>query len=827
MRTLIIAEKSEVGKAIDNAIRNNNYYPAGSYRVVSASGHLLELQDPENYDEKYGKWNLADLPIAFKDWEQVPKKDTSSFGVVKKKLDAIEEGLKWCDTVIHAGDPDDEGQLIIDELLDYFHNKKPVKRLDVNDSTEKYIIKMLGQLKDNTPLRPVGRSAYARTVADAMFGFNFSRYYTLASGSKTPMSIGRVQTPTLGLVVARDKLIDNHVQQDYYVLCADAKTADGKTIPVEFAFPKGSPELTDGKVLDRSSYDDVIRDISGKTFDMKITKKDVSENPPLPFNLVELQSYCSKFGITPEQTHAITQQLRSYALITYNRSSCRYLHEFQHAEAPAVMGKVFRNLNISAPVDYKIKSKCFNDKYLVGEPHHAIIPTEQEFDTSKLSASEMQVYKAICLYYIIQFLPPRLRKQTDASISAGKGTFTASAAKTTDAGFYGYMHGGKTGDVANVLNDLPEGTVKVTLENTKIETRQTKPPARYTQASLIKDMTCIAKYVKDPVIKQLLLDKDSDKQKENGSIGTPATRDGIVSTLIKRGFLKETGSGKTAHIESTDLGKEFYDMLPDMLKGADTTAEWWEITQNIQHGSVSEYALFDKLLSQIEAFLKNPPPVKLSNASTSAQQTVLGKCPSCGADIVSGPYRPFCKGKCGLIVFPSAFGKKLTENQITSLLSGKSVKLSGLKSKTGNTFSCNIVVDGVEDFTYTAKDNTEKSAKRLKFAFAENEVGECPVCGGSVLSGGDYYFCKNGCGFNIGKIFGSSVTETEAKKLLKGEKILKNNLFSKTKNKIFSAYVIPKGTEKREYNGKEYCNLTFELEFPKNSPAKSASRKKK
>lgn len=822
---LIIAEKSEVAKAIDSAIRKNNYKPNNTYRVVAASGHLMTLQTPEEYDIKYKQWNLADLPIAFPNWKQVPKEDTAStHGMIAKKLDAIKQGLAWCDEVIHAGDPDDEGQLIVDELLEFYGCKKPVKRLDVNDSTEQYIIKMMDQLKDNRTMYKIGKSAYARTVADAMFGFNFSRYYTVSYHSRTPLSIGRVQTPTLGLVVNRDMQIENHIQQSYYVLNVTGTDEKGVSFPMTFEFEKSNPALTDGKVLDKAALEKVAKDIDGKQFQASVAKKKLTDQPPLPFNLVELQSYCNKtFGYSPEEVHNLTQSLRANALITYNRSSCQYLHEFQHGEAPGVLKQILLNLGMgTAPVDPKIKSKCFNDKYLQGEPHHAIIPTKQAYDISKLSVQEQNVYKAICLYYMIQFMPARQKEQTTVTIiTQDKDKISATAAKTTLDGYYKYLHNGKTDDDNSPIIAFPASDILVTVSDPVVEEKKTKPPARYNQASLIKDMTCIAKYVTDPRIKQLLIDKDADKQKENGSIGTPATRDKIVSTLIDRGYLVEEGSGKSKHLKSTELGRSFYNILPDSVRSLDITAEWWAITQNIKDGKAQEDALYNSVLDEINKFLASPPPLQpLSGLQTggSSGQKVLGNCPHCGQPVVSGPNGAYCSGKCGMYI-GMMFGKQLTDAEVTSLLKMKKTTLHGLVTKDKKKYNMTITPTGTEAFTFKTKDGTEKTGFRLTF---EKEsaatIGTCPHCGGEIKMSTNGAYCANKCGMQVGYVYGKKLTEGEVKNLLDNKTITLKGMKSK-EGKSYDLIVKPlsiepfsyKGKDGKEYNGFQY---KFETSFP-------------
>ena len=808
MRYLVIAEKSEVSRAIESAISRNKYGPGDQYRYAPCSGHLLELKAPEEYDAKYKEWSISDLPIAFKNWELVPKKDDEfSHGMVAQRLDRIKSGLEWCDTVIHAGDPDDEGQLIVDEVLGLFNNTKPVLRLDLNDTTEAYIIKQLGQMKDNSSQTQIGRAAYARTVADAMFGFNYTRYYTKAYGSKTPLSIGRVQTPTLGLVVSRDEQIDGHSSLRYYTLIADVVTPKGKAFPMVFSFPKDDPALQDGKVTDKSAFDSVISEIKGNTYTVDIKKKAVSESPPLPFSLAELQGYCSKtFGLSPDRTLEITQALRGKSLITYNRSSCQYLHEFQLQEAPATLKTVFRNLGISPLVDFSLKSRAFDDRKLQGEPHHAIICTNQKADLSTLSREELAVYKAIALYYMVQFMPPKEKIQTTAELILDNGSkLTATSSVTTKPGWYGFMYSGKNNDSEineetgfsgkNPVSDVPEGPVDITVTDCRIDEKSTIPPKRYTQATLIKDMSQVTKYVTDPKIKRILIEKDADKSGSGnyGSIGTPATQATIVKTLIERGYLEEKkGKGKARYIESTPLGKNFYNALDEKMRDVGVTADWAVMTKNIQLGECSEDTLYDSLLSQIKEFLANPPELKpipgvVTVGAVDAKK--LGVCPNCGGNVAKGRNAAFCSSGCGFII-KSAFNKELEDVQIAKLLNGETIRLTGMTRKDGEKFSADIRMGQLREFYVDDRDEGKRKLLTPDFDFVRTVLGKCPVCGGDVIMGRNSAYCGSGCGFHVKSAFGKELSENQIKALLAGKTVKLTGLTSAAGEKYDAVFVM-------------------------------------
>ena len=409
-KRLVIAEKPMLAKAILDAIPGTAksikagervfYTEKGDYLVVALAGHVLQLKEPEDYDPKYKKWTLEDLPIFFPDWAAVPAQGKSDIVRCVKSL------LPQADSVIHAGDVDDEGQLIVDELLRYCGYRGKVQRLYTSDTSTAALKKRLGMLEDNAKWEPLGVSAYARSVTDKTFGINFSRLYTKLNG--TLLTVGRVQTPAMGLVVARDEAIENHVARKYYALEVQAEI-DGRQpyIPAEFIPTKGSPLLgEEDKVWERKGLEEVLAVCRGKTFPAKVSKKEETEAPPLPFNLNKLNLYCSsRWGYDPQQVMEITQSLREkYRAITYNRSDSQYLTTEQFREAPGTVSRTLANLGMQIPeIDTNRKSRCFDDSKV--SAHTAIIPTNEAVNVGAMTQAEQNVYKAICGHYLIQFMP--------------------------------------------------------------------------------------------------------------------------------------------------------------------------------------------------------------------------------------------------------------------------------------------------------------------------------------------------------------------------------------------------------------------------------------
>lgn len=705
-KQLIIAEKPMLAKAILDAIPGTAkttkagaraaYTEKGGYLVVALAGHVLQLKEPEDYDTKYKKWTLENLPIFFPNWETTPS--PGKYDIVK----CVKSLLPQADCVIHAGDVDDEGQLIVDELLHFCGYKGKVLRLYTSDTSAAALRKRLNMLEDNAKWKPLGVSAYARSVTDKTFGINFSRYYTKING--TLLTVGRVQTPAEGLVVTRDEAIENHIVRKYYELEADAEV-NGYCPPpirVKFTLPKGSPLAgEDEKVWDPKGLETVLAECKGKTFPAQVTKKEESEAPPLPFNLNKLNLYCSsRWGYDPQQVMNITQSLREkYKAITYNRSDCQYLTTEQYKEAPATTAQALANLGISITgINTAKKSRCFNDSKV--SAHTAIIPTNEKVDVSVMTQAERNVYQAICGHYIIQFLPECKKRRTTLRIRCPQGDFTASSVEVLSKGFKTVSRAGAEDKAPGHLSDIPAGAYEAVIRDGEVTEHETVPPRRYTKATLAADMSSVAKYVSDPKIKETLIRKDDGKEGESGSIGTGATRPAIIDGLVKRGFLREEGK----YIISTELGRQFYHALPDSIKKPDVTAEWWLIQEDIKEGKATPEDLFQKVLADFEQVRRENGTEKSVSAvpggkAAPTSRKVIGTCPRCGKPVIEGKkgfgcsgYHEGCSftiwktGKHGGYKVLEASGKKVTAAMAGKLLSKGKVLTKGLVSSKGTKY---------------------------------------------------------------------------------------------------------------------------------------------
>lgn len=694
---LVIAEKPMLAWDIARAVCGKQVSESArlpitgnGYTVTACAGHLLELVDPEAVDPRWKEWSLDALPIEIDDWPKEPRGDKGEL------IEGIGELLEDADCVIHAGDPDDEGQLIVDEVLDYLGYTGKVLRVYVNDNIEKNIRRAFENLRPNEECRGAGRAAYARQMADMCFGVNETRLATKRLGQL--FTVGRVQTPTLGLVVSRDEAIEHHVSRKYYELAATGACPDADG-PVTFKLKPDDALLAGEKHLFEREPLEALKqklDSTSAAFSTSLSKK--VENPPLPYNLTVLLSDMSRrYGLTAAKTQQITQDLRDkYKAITYNRSDSQYLKEEHFQQAPEVLAQAMRNLGVSWKLDYSIHSKAFNEKNVTA--HHGIIPQEADAPVEKMTKDEAKVYTAIVERYAMQFLPPAVYDVSTSTFNVDEGTMTAVCRRLRDAGFKATF-GNVTEDDDEPQDGNPwldAGEHRLSGIDCTVSEKETAPPKPYTEGTLIADMASIAKYVKDPEVKDILKQKDDGKKGEHGGIGTTATRAAILEKLKERGYLEEV-KGK---LRSTPKARAFYHLLPPEIAGADVTARWWLIQQDVAEGKAD---VNDLQRSVVEVF-RGHQDTAYVGASIGGDRPVVGKCPLCGQDVVKAGSIYTCTSNknekqedgtwkqvagCGFKLFGFG-GKKFTEKQASALLSGKQVPLKGCKSKAGKTFDCKV-----------------------------------------------------------------------------------------------------------------------------------------
>ncbi|KEQ14433.1 DNA topoisomerase III [Endozoicomonas montiporae] len=612
---LIIAEKPSLGRAIADVLpkphkKHEGYIETaqGDY-VTWCVGHLLEQAEPDQYDPAFKQWKLEHLPIVPDQWQLKPRKGVS------KQLAVIRKLLKTADTIVHAGDPDREGQLLVDEVLDYLKlsaaRKKQVRRLLINDLNGAAVRKALQRLQDNSSFVPLSVSALARSRADWLYGINLTRAYTVLgrkSGHNGLLSVGRVQTPVLGLVVQRDEERDNFVPKPFYDVFARLEANDStrflaKWQPSEACQPWMDEE---GRVLDRRLAENVAGRIKGKPGEVsKARNKKGKESPPLPYSLSSLQIDAAKqLKMNAKETLDVCQKLYEKKLVTYPRSDCRYLPVEHWQESPEVLAAIRSNdESLAKAVDEALpdrKSKAWNDKK-VGA-HHAIIPTARRTDLFKLDARQRQLYSLIARQYVAQFYDDHHFTSRRLEVLIEGGLFVAKSRQSIQEGWKVlFARKGKpqssepSGDEKEASNaflpDLNQGD-SVQCIDSDIKDKITQPPKAFTDATLLSAMTGIARFVKDPDIRKIL--------KETDGLGTEATRAGIIELLFTRQFL--TRQGKEIH--ATVTGKALIRALPDAVGQPDMTAQWEAALNDIVERKGSYAGFMGNLDGQLRYLLQ-------------------------------------------------------------------------------------------------------------------------------------------------------------------------------------------------------------------------------
>lgn len=558
---LVIAEKPSVAISIAKVIgankKKDGYYEGNGYRVSWCVGHLIQMANPDAYDEKYAKWNMADLPIIPSDYKyEVAKATKKQFNILKKLMND-----KEVDTVINACDAGREGESIFRLVYNQVNCKKKMKRLWISSMEDSAIKEGFDNLKDGKGYDNLFESAQARAIADWLVGMNISRLYSCLY--KQNYSVGRVQTPTLAMIVKRDDEIANFKKEKYYTV---ELSMNGFTLSTDRIDDEVAAEQLINLVGDKIEITDVIQK-------EKITK------PDLPFDLTTLQRECNKyFGYSAKQTLDYAQSLYEKKLITYPRTDSRCLTE-------DMITSTINNILGKNDFDTGRIKTVFNSKKVTD--HHAIIPTISSLkeDVSKLPLSEAKVYFLISDKFHASVGYPLIENTTKIVASFDGFEFTSSGKVIKDEGFSKYLkeYKSKKNEDA-VLPNVSVGDV-LSIENKEIKEKFTKPPKHFTEDTLLKSMEIAGNNA---------LEKGVEVERKG--LGTPATRAGIIENLIFKGFVERDKKNLIA----THKGISLVTIVADSFKSAETTAKWEMELSDIAQGKSSK----EDFLKDIENEIK-------------------------------------------------------------------------------------------------------------------------------------------------------------------------------------------------------------------------------
>ena len=620
---LFIAEKPSLALAIANGLGNkgkkDGYFDCGNDIVTFCFGHIMQQCSPDEYDEKYKQWKMETLPILPEKWKL---KVTPSCA---KQFKIIKELVKKADIIVNAGDPDREGQLLVDEVLNELGvlQTKPIQRILLNALDEKSVRAALNDIRENKEFSGLRNSALARSRADWLIGMNFTRAYSIKAreaGYQQNFTIGRVQTPTAALIIRREKEIKNFKPVTYYNLIArwqcDTDTFDATwQVPDNFLDADPGGRILKKEVL-AAIWEKIQANNSGKI--IQVEQKPGKTSQRLPYSLSSLQIEAGKvYGLSPQEVLDIQQALYEKKLTTYPRSDCEYLPENQLSD----IGSIMNNLkSISDEIyqfvenaDIKIRSHAWNDKKITA--HHAIIPTTVKPDFSQLSSNEKKMYELVARSYIAQFYPPKSYLTTTVTVESTGELFKTTGTIIQEAGWTKLYHNVENENIKESrLPNLSQGKI-VNAISSNIKEGVTKPPARFTPATLIKAMKEIYKYVRDDSLKASL--------KDCSGIGTEATRANIVELIQDRGYVKL----ESKNLVPTDLGLLLFEVVDENMLYPDITAVWERDLDAISRREMPIREFMEKQQGYINTLLAN------LQKTTIRQSASKVSCPECGKNM--------------------------------------------------------------------------------------------------------------------------------------------------------------------------------------------------
>ncbi|MBG4745686.1 DNA topoisomerase III [Pseudomonas aeruginosa] len=647
---LFLCEKPSQGKDIGRILgatqRGEGCLNGSGVTVTWCIGHLVEAAAPEVYDAALKRWSLEQLPIIPQQWRvEVKPKTATQFKVVKALL------AKATHLVI-ATDADREGELIAREIIDLCGYRGPIERLWLSALNDASIRTALAKLRPSAETLPMYYSALARSRADWRVGMNLSRLFTglgRPAGYDGVLSVGRVQTPTLKLVVDRDREIAAFVSVPYWAIDVSL-SAGGQTFTAQWVAPDASADDA-GRCLQQPIAQQAAQQIraAGSAQVVSVETERVREGPPLLFDLGTLQEVCSKqLGLDVQETLEIAQALyETHKATTYPRSDSGHLPESMFAEVPTVLDSLLKTDPTLAPImgqlDRTQRSRAWNDSKVTA--HHGIIPTLEPANLSAMSEKEQAVYRLIRAHYLAQFLPHHEFDRTVADLSCGQQKLVATGKQVVVKGWRLVLAEPEREGSADEDGDAPRSQVLPALRDgmacqvagADIKALKTMPPKPYTQGELVKAMKGVARFVTDPRLKQ--------KLKDTTGIGTEATRANIISGLIARGYIVKKGRS----IRASDAALTLIDAVPAAIADPGTTAVWEQTLDMIEAGQLTLDVFIGKQAAWISQLI-----AQYGSTSLSIKVPQGPACPQCGAPTrqrtgKSGPFwscsrYPACNG---------------------------------------------------------------------------------------------------------------------------------------------------------------------------------------
>lgn len=798
-KSLVIAEKpsvaTDIAKALGGLKKVGDYYEGENYIVASAVGHLLELKCPEEYEVKRGKWTFAHLPVIPPHFDLIPiKKSETKLKTLSKLIKS-----KEVDTLINACDAGREGELIFRYIVEAVKSKKCIKRLWLQSMTQGAIKDAFAHLRSDQEMQPLAQAAKSRSEADWLVGINGTRAMTAFNskdGGFFLTTVGRVQTPTLALVAKREEQIRQFTPEKYWEVHATFQVKNG-TYKARY-FDKDFKKTSDNKfkaerIWSKHEADEIVASTLGQPGSVSEVFKRSSTTCPALYDLTTLQREAnSRFGFSAKTTLSIAQALyEKHKVLTYPRTDSRALPEdyistvkdtlklLEGTKLGPFAKEVIKN-------QWVVKNKKIFDNSKISD-HFAIIPTTQ-LPAKELSEAEQKIYDLVCRRFIAIFFPPAQFRNTTRTTVVNNQHFLTEGKILEIPGWLAVY--GKSTEKTEIL--VPLEAEEFPLAKV-VEALQlfTKPPARYTEATLLSSMESAGKNLEEIELREAMSEK---------GIGTPATRASIIEGLIQQGYMIREGKELVATAKATQLMSLLNGLGIKVLSEAELTGEWEYQLSQIERGKISRQRFMEdisKLTTEIVDKAKSygSDTVPLANPAT-----LHAKCPKCGSSMVE-TYRRFACTKCDYSIPKHPGGRTFSPEEVDTLLTqGQLGPVDGFISKQGRPFSATLKLGPAPDFKVDFDFGTEEKRELPSLADVKTKqpVGKCPICGGNVYESDNAYVCENllksppSCSFRSGKvILQQPITREEMEKLLtkKSTNLLTNFISNRTK-RPFSAYLV-------------------------------------
>lgn len=673
---LVLAEKPSVAQSLAKVLgvtnRQDGYLEGNGYIVSWCVGHLVELAQPEAYDERYGKWTYGDLPILPDDWKyEVSAGTRKQFGILKKLM-ARDDVV----SLVCATDAGREGELIFRLVYHKAGCRKPFERLWISSMEDSAIREGFENLRSGTEYDALYEAALCRERADWIVGINATRLFSTLYGQT--LNVGRVMTPTLAMAVMREAAIAAFKPEPFYTVQIGL---DGFTAASE-RFKK------------KSEAEAVSKDCSIAAV-KKAERKEKSEKPPALYDLTSLQRDANRvLGYTAQQTLDYTQNLYEKKLVTYPRTDSRYLTDDMAHNLPDLVNMAFHTFPAPGVDNVPVHAEQVVDNKKVTD-HHAIIPTRelQKCNLNELPKGELAILQLISTRLFVAVGDPHRYAETVIELDCGGTAFSAKGKTILHDGWKAFARKSdstKSDEKEQALPSVSVGDEKA-VTSTEIKEGKTSPPKHYTEDTLLQSMeTAGADEMPDEV--------------ERKGLGTPATRAGIIEKLVRIGFLERKGDKKTKHLIPTHKGTALVTVMPEQIQSPSMTADWEEKLLLIEKGEYASEDFMDEIKDVIAGLIQNYEVIQDSEVLMSKESNAVGKCPVCGSSVEEKAKAFFCSNRsCKFALWKNnryfeSIGKSMTSTTAQKLLGSGKIKLKGCKSaKTGNTFDATVYMEVFED----------------------------------------------------------------------------------------------------------------------------------